>query len=111
MNVITISSVVLCLFFSLLAENPSQKGISDDTKFIHYLAGINLLEHSTNLSEKERAEKYRELCLITGLNADSAVQRINQSKNKPEQWNKVRASIKNRRMGGSSQCLFPIKKE
>ena len=93
MNVATISLAVVCLFFPLSAENPSQKGIQDDTQFIQYLAGIDLLEHSTNLSEKARAEKYRELCLITGLNADSAAQRILRLKDKPEQWHKVRAKV------------------
>ena len=84
---------MLFLFFPPLSENPSQKGILDDTKFIQYLAGIDLIEHSTPMSEKARAEKYRELCLITGLNADTAVQRILLLKNKPEQWHKVRAKV------------------
>jgi hypothetical protein len=93
MNYMTVTMGVLFLFFPLFSENPSQKGIRDDTPFIQFCAGIELLDHSKNLSENRRAEKYRELCLMTGLNAVSAAEYIKRFNNTPEHWQAVQAKV------------------
>ncbi len=83
----------LFLFFPLFAEDAVSSGVRDEEAFVQYLAGIELIDRSKNLSDYEIAEKYRELTRITGLNADSAQARIIRLKDKPEQWQKVRAKV------------------
>jgi hypothetical protein len=83
----------LFLFFPLFAGDVALPGSQDEKTFIQYLAGIELIDRSSNLSDIEIAEKYRELTRITGLNADSVKTRILRLKDKPEQWHKVRTKV------------------
>jgi hypothetical protein len=85
--------LVLFLFFPLFAADLASPGVRDEEKFIQYLTGIELIDHSKNLSEYEIAAKYRELSMISGLNADSARVRILQLKDKPEKWSQIRAKV------------------
>jgi hypothetical protein len=93
MQHIILRIMILFLAFPLFAENPSPTVVKDEKKFIQYLAGIELLDHSKTLGENKLAEKYKNLCLITGLNADSAEARIMRLKDKPEEWRKVRTKV------------------
>jgi hypothetical protein len=54
--------------------------------FINYLAGIQVIRASKDLSEQEKAACYEKLVEITGIDAKRARSRIESYKNKPEQW-------------------------
>jgi hypothetical protein len=86
---------IFFLFLPLPAKDASPNDIRNDTKFIQYLAGIELLDQSKTLTGCALAEKYRELCLITGLTADSAAQRVLRFKNDPVLWQQVRSGVLN----------------
>jgi hypothetical protein len=87
------SMLVLFLFFPLFAADAVSRGARDEEKFIQYLAGIELIDHSKNLSGYEIAEKYRELARITCLNADSARTRISRLMDKPGEWSQIRTKV------------------
>jgi hypothetical protein len=81
------------LLFPLAADDAVRGDLPVDEKLVQYLAGIELLEHSPTAGGSVLAEKYRELCSMTGLVADSAAERIGRFKNRPELWQKVRQKV------------------
>jgi hypothetical protein len=92
-NFSTIAAVVF-VFFPLFAANRQPiDNQNEDKKFIQYLAGIEFLDQKSDLTLKIRAEKYRELCQLTGVNAVSASEFISRFAHAPDQWRKVRADI------------------
>ena len=88
-----VTIAIFVLFGQLPAKDTSHNNIRNDTKFIQYLAGIELLDHSKTLKDSALAEKYRELCLITGLSADSVAPRVLRFKTDPVLWQQIRASV------------------
>jgi hypothetical protein len=93
MKCIIVTIAIFALFELLPAKDKALNSIRNDTKFNQYLAGIELLDHSKTLTDSARAEKYRVLCLITGLSADSAAQRVLRFKADPVLWQQVRSSV------------------
>jgi hypothetical protein len=85
--------ITILLFFSSFAKDPALGGVPIDSNFIQYLAGIELLEHSKSLSSIALAKKYKELCSITELTADSVAKRIVFFKGRPELWQQVRTQV------------------
>jgi hypothetical protein len=93
MNFTRACVLTLLLLFPLAAKDAAQGDLPVDDNFVQYLAGIELLEHSKNPGGSALAGKYRELCSITGLAADSAAKRIEQFKSRPELWQKIRQRV------------------
>jgi len=93
MNHSIVTIAIFVLFGLLPAKDASVKNIHYDAKFIQYLAGIELLDHSKTLTDSAFTYKYRELCRITGLNADTVAQRVLRFKTDPVLWQQVRASV------------------
>jgi hypothetical protein len=83
----------LILLFPCAAKDAARDDMQVDERFVQYLAGIELLEQSKNEGGSAIAGKYRELCSITGLAADSAAKRIEQFKSRPALWQKVRLRV------------------
>ncbi|HEX2959719.1 MAG TPA: hypothetical protein VHO70_22980 [Chitinispirillaceae bacterium] len=64
-----------------------------DSSFVQFLAGIYLLNNSTRISEKQKAEHYNELVHLTGITADSVEMIITRYYNKPDAWKKIQERI------------------
>jgi hypothetical protein len=93
MNVMKTCVVMLALLFPLAAKDAAREDMPVDEKFLQYLAGVEMLEHSKGMSGSVLAGKYRELCSITGLAADSVAKRIGQFKRQPALWQTVRVKV------------------
>jgi hypothetical protein len=93
MHVKIIPALVLVIIFPIFAEKPAPALAPVDAKFVQFLAGIELLDSEKNQGERRTAEKYAELCRITGLNSDSVVARIERYTDKPQDWQKVRIKV------------------
>ena len=85
--------MALLLLFPAAAEDTAKSVMAAEGKFIQYLAGIELLEHSKGESGAVLARRYGELCSITGFAADSAAHRVMQFKNRPTLWQNVRSKV------------------
>lgn len=62
---------------------------------MQYMAGIYLLDNTTWLNEKQKAQRYEELVHLTGFTADSAEKWVSKYYNKPETWKKIQERIQN----------------
>jgi hypothetical protein len=60
---------------------------------VQYLAGIELLRASPDLSDEQKAGYYVKLCEVTGVSAEEALKQIRDYDDRPEQWKKVQATV------------------
>jgi hypothetical protein len=89
MNIIRAGVMAFLLLIPLAAKDAVQRDMPIDEKFVQYIAGVELLDRSKSMSGIVLAGKYRELCSITGIAADSAVNRIMRFKSQPALWQKI----------------------
>jgi hypothetical protein len=61
--------------------------------FTQFLAGVELLRASPELSDEQKAAYYSSLCRATGMSVDEALKRIRDYEDRPEQWKKFQATI------------------
>lgn len=61
--------------------------------YCYYLAGIALLNNDRSDNESSKAQKYLQLCALTGVTAVTARTFIEKYKNKPDQWQTILATI------------------
>ncbi len=79
--------IVIFFFFIIHLFGSEDKGqINQEDQFNQYLIGIEYLESTKDLSEKEKVIYYKKLVEITGISADSAKKYIAQYKNNPKEW-------------------------
>jgi hypothetical protein len=61
--------------------------------FVVYVAGIELIAGDKTLGPEERARRYHELCMITGITGEKAKKIVLQYKNDPAGWEKIEISV------------------
>ena len=93
MNFRKVCAVALFLVFPLWAMDTLQINRAVDEKFVQYLAGIELMDHSKSINGNVLAERYRELCSMTGFATDLAAKRIMDFKNRPALWQSIRIRV------------------
>jgi hypothetical protein len=89
-----IYSLSLALFIFILPGNAKNNSVRD-SMYVQYLAGIYLIDNTTWITEKQKAQRYTELVQLTGITADSAAAFVSKYHNKPESWKKIQESIQN----------------
>ncbi len=61
--------------------------------YVSYFAGIDLLSTDKTLNQQQKAERYRRLCAVTGIDGPKAKAMVNKYKNDPAGWQKLRAAV------------------
>jgi hypothetical protein len=61
--------------------------------YVFYFAGIELLSTDKTLNLQQKAERYRRLCVVTGINGVRAKAMVNKYKNDPAGWQKLRTAV------------------
>ncbi len=90
----TLIIVLLALSISRAgANNAPQTIVPDMKRYIEYLAGIELLTADRMHGQKFCAQRYKELCVRTGVNAASAEAFIMRYRDKPVQWQNVQGAL------------------
>jgi hypothetical protein len=85
---------MMVVFFCAALGNPLVSTAPNErSRYIQFLAGVEFLDQKPDLSIKIRAEKYRDLCRVTGVSASLATEFILKFAESPEEWKKVRADI------------------
>ncbi len=61
--------------------------------YVFYFAGIELLSTDKRLNWQQKAERYRRLCLVTGIDGPKARALVIRYKYDPGGWQKLRAAV------------------
>jgi len=86
-----ITVIILLMQGTLIAVKPEKD--ADVARFVEYLAGTSLITNDKRLSEKGHAEKYRQLCKRTGVNAAMAEAFLRGYEQRPEEWQTVQSAV------------------
>ena len=61
--------------------------------YVRYFAGMEMLATDTKCSRPQKAQRYRSLCRITGINGEMAKAFVRKYQNDPEGWQKFMAAV------------------
>ncbi len=66
---------------------------ADYSRYVSYFAGVDMLAVDKTLSARQKIERYKRLCLVTGIDGPKARVMINRYKNDPAGWQQFRAAV------------------
>jgi hypothetical protein len=84
---------LLCAGTVLLIGAAGVFSSSVQEKEADFFAGVLLLQSSTVCTPEQKAEKYKELQVVTGITAPQANILLRRYREKPEEWQKLYALI------------------
>jgi hypothetical protein len=61
--------------------------------YVRYFAGIDMLATDARCSQPQKAQRYRRLCRLTGVNGEMAKAFVRGYQNDPEGWQKFTAAV------------------
>ena len=93
MKAIVFFMLIIVVFIRAGENTVGPVTVADFNRFVEYLAGTELIAKDKKLSRKIHAEKYRQLCNRTGVNASSAEKFILGYIQRPDEWRKVQIAI------------------
>jgi len=80
--------LIAAFSFLLISASASFPG-PDKEKEAEFFAGVTLLQQKTNLKPGEKAAKFRELAVLTGISAPEAKTVLERYRERPEEWQKI----------------------
>jgi hypothetical protein len=80
--------LIAAFSFLLISARVSFPG-PDKEKEAEFFAGVTLLQQKTDLKPGEKAAKFRELAVLTGISAAEAKTVLERYRERPEEWKKI----------------------
>ncbi|KMQ50214.1 hypothetical protein CHISP_2885 [Chitinispirillum alkaliphilum] len=82
-------SICLTLLSVLYFYNPT----FGNESYAHFFAGVKILKQDFSLSAEEKALKFRELEILTGVNSEKATAFLAKCVDNPSRWNEMQVLI------------------